>query len=122
MRTLLAACSVALSLATSLCAAPAQAQAFSPAMTAAASLEMYQEAVAAFRDHRYSAAYGRFMLLADGGHEAAAQMALTMYRNGPALFGAEWDATEMQLARWSALVVASERESSDYLRLSAAAQ
>lgn len=119
MRTLLAACSLVVSIAT-LAPAPARAQAFSPDLGVATSLEMYQEAVAAFREHRYSAAYGRFMRLADAGHEASAQMALTMFRNGPALFNAEWDATEMQLARWSALVVATERESNDYLRLSAA--
>ena len=114
MRTLIARCSLAVA---AVFAAPTFAQE-APALSAAAQLEMYQDAVAAFRDHRFSAAYGRFMRLADAGHENSAQMALMMYRNGPALFGAEWEATDPQLAHWSDLVVAVERENNHYLHLS----
>lgn len=113
MRTFLCALFVAAAI-----AQPALAQDRQGALSAAQDLDTYVQAVEAFRDHRYSAAYGRFMRLADAGHEASAQMALMMYRNGPSLFAAEWEATDVQLAKWSALVVAAERESSDFLRVS----
>ncbi len=114
MRTLVACCLFAVA---ALVATPACAQ-DAAEFGAAAQIEMYQDAVAAFREHRFSAAYGRFMRLADVGHEAAAEMALMMYRYGPTLFGAEWEATDLQLARWSEMVVAVERESAEFLRLS----
>lgn len=97
---------------------PAFGQAFTSDLSPATQVEMYRDAVSAFGEHRYSAAYGRFMRLADAGHEPSAQMALAMYRNGQALFGAEWAATEQQLTRWSTLVVAAERENVDALRVS----
>jgi hypothetical protein len=69
----------------------------------------YAYAVESFRLHRYAAAYGRFVQLADAGHGPSAQLALVMYRNGPALFGSTWDATPEELEHWSALVVRDER-------------
>jgi hypothetical protein len=117
MRTLLAACS--LLVAATLAPAPALAQADEPAASVVSPLEIYQDAVAAFREQRYSAAYGRFMRLADAGHEASAQMALMMYRHGPTLFSAEWEATDFQLARWSEIVIAVERDNREQLRVSA---
>ncbi len=96
-----------------LLAGPAFGQAFTNELSPAAQIEMYRDAVTAFSAHHYSAAYGRFMRLADAGHEPSAQMALAMYRNGQALFGAEWDATEQQLTKWSTLVVTAERENAD---------
>jgi len=70
---------------------------------------MYAAAVESFRQHRYAAAYGRFVRLADSGHAESAQLALVMYRNGPTLFGSNWDATPEELEQWSALVVRDER-------------
>lgn len=99
--------------AAALLAGPALGQTSGPQLSPAAQVEMYRDAVAAFSEHRYSAAYGRFMRLADAGHEASAQMALAMYRNGDVLFGAQWAATGQQLAHWSELVVAAERENVD---------
>ena len=77
----------------------------------AAQQATYTFAVQLFREQRYSAAYGRFARLADKGHIPSAQLALVMFRNGPAMFGSEWDATPEQLERWSALVVNGERAS-----------
>jgi hypothetical protein len=72
--------------------------------------ETYAIAVESFRDQRYSAAYGRFMRLADKGHVQSAQMALVMYRNGKTLFGRDWDATPEQLEQWTRLIVLEETE------------
>lgn len=69
----------------------------------------YTFALDSFRAHRYAAAYGRFARLADGGHAPSAQIALMMFRNGPALFGHNWDATPEQLQRWKTLVQEAER-------------
>lgn len=101
-----------------LLAGPAFGQAFTNELPPATQVEMYRDAVTAFSEHRYSAAYGRFMRLADAGHEPSAQMALAMYRNGQPLFGTEWAATEQQLTHWSTLVVTAERENVDALRVS----
>lgn len=65
----------------------------------------YAHAVQSFREQRYAAAYGRFVHLADAGHAPSAQLALVMYRNGPALFGSDWSATPGQQQRWHALVI-----------------
>ncbi|HTT11479.1 MAG TPA: hypothetical protein VMG60_11360 [Burkholderiaceae bacterium] len=76
----------------------------------AAQQTAYALAVASFREHHYAAAYGRFVRLADAGHAPSAQLALVMYRNGPALFGSEWDATPEQLEHWNALVIQDEQD------------
>lgn len=68
------------------------------------------EAAAAFREHRYATAYGRFAELADAGDTAAARVALLMLREGPVLFGSDWSATLGQQARWNALVVNGGRQ------------
>ena len=70
---------------------------------------MYTSAVELFRQQRYSAAYGRFVRLADDGHIPSAQLALVMYHNGPTLFGSSWDATPEQLEHWRELVIKDER-------------
>jgi hypothetical protein len=48
-------------------------------------------------------AYGRFISLADAGHAPSAEMALWMYRQGPTLFGKDWDSSQEQLTDWSRL-------------------
>lgn len=65
---------------------------------------LYANAVASFRQARFPEAYGRFISLADAGHAPAAEQALWMYRNGPVLFGRDWDSTQDQLTAWSKLV------------------
>jgi hypothetical protein len=39
---------------------------------------------------------------ADAGHAPAAEVALVMFHNGPALFGRDWDTTQAQLTAWAA--------------------
>jgi hypothetical protein len=72
---------------------------------AAAAVDHWSEAQRAFREQRYAAAYGRFARLADAGHAPAAQMALVMATQGPALFGRDWFASPDQRRRWNALVI-----------------
>jgi hypothetical protein len=60
-------------------------------------------------DRRFSTAYGRFMRLADQGDASAANAALFMLRNGKALFGSDWSASEEQQAYWNALAVNAAR-------------
>jgi len=77
----------------------------------------YADAMQAFRDRRFPAAYARFVHLADAGHAPSAQLALMMYTNGPELFGSDWDATPDQQARWNALIVDSARNPYAFLGL-----
>ena len=88
--------------------ATARAADIRPNIVLADEQAMYAFAVEAFRRHYYAAAYGRFARLADAGHMPSAQLALVMYRNGPTLFGNNWDASTDQLERWSALVIKNE--------------
>jgi hypothetical protein len=90
-----------------LAAQPTVAQTADTALTVAQQ-SAYDVAVESFRNHRYAAAYGRFMKLADAGHVPSAQLALVMYRNGPVLFASLWDATPEQVERWTTLVVLGE--------------
>lgn len=79
--------------------APSTAQAVgSPAQQAA-----YARALQSLQDKRYAEAFGRLAELADLGHPAAAQLALTLYDHGPALLGQAWSATPGQQRRWFAL-------------------
>jgi hypothetical protein len=64
---------------------------------------LHANAVASFRQARFSEAYGRFIGLADAGHVPAAEMALWMFANGPTLFGKDWDSNPEQLAAWAQL-------------------
>ncbi len=64
---------------------------------------LHAQAVASFREARFSEAYGRFISLADAGHAPAAEQALWMYRHGPSLFGKDWDSTQEQLTAWAKL-------------------
>ena len=89
-------CAVALVLA---CQPPgASAQ---PAPGTAARL--HANAVASFRQGRFSEAYGRFITLADAGHAPSAELALWMYQHGPTLFDKDWDCSQMQLTAWAQL-------------------
>ena len=110
MRTLFSACAVCAAL---FAAQPAMARPQDSRLETLSSAQqtMYSFAVELFREHRYAAAYGRFARLADAGHAPSAQLALVMFRNGPTLFGSEWDATPEQVEHWSALLTAPGRNS-----------
>lgn len=63
----------------------------------------HDEGVQYFRAGRFSAAYGRFVELAEVGHKPAAQYALWMCQHGLELFGKDWDCNGDQLEDWSLL-------------------
>jgi len=72
--------------------------------------QLHADALQAFHEQRYSAAYGRFAALADDGHAPSAVMALTMASQGAAVFGSDWSATPGQLQHWSALAAREVRD------------
>jgi hypothetical protein len=100
LRTLCAAAVLA-------CCATAQAQWVEPALQANVSPTSREAQDARFREAmhmhkvgRWSAAYGRFAVLADEGYAPAARVALEMLRNGPSVYGTTWTAAPSQLAAW----------------------
>lgn len=68
-----------------------------------ATQRLHADAVTAFREARFPAAYARFIRLADAGHAPSAEVALWMYQHGPSLFGRDWDTTQDQLTAWAQL-------------------
>jgi hypothetical protein len=62
---------------------------------------LHANALASFRQARFSEAYGRLMSLADAGYPPSAQLALWMFANGPTLFGKDWDSNQEQLTAWA---------------------
>ena len=93
------------------CCATAQAQPMEPAAQPDAAKPSRQAQDARFREAmrlhragRWSAAYGRFVALADEGHVPAARVALEMLRNCRSVYGTEWSAAPMQVARWERAV------------------
>jgi len=84
---------------------PAAAQESSTTVLSSVQKASQVYAMQSFREQRYSAAYGRLAQLADAGHAPSAQLALVMYRNGPAWFGYAWSAAPSQLRLWNALVI-----------------
>jgi hypothetical protein len=89
------------------CCAKAQAQwkeavdASTPAATARESQSArFREAMRLHRAGRWSAAYGRFVALADEGYVPATRVALSMLRNGPNVYGIDWSAAPSQVASW----------------------
>ena len=82
----------------------------SPAVHAVLYSQLQADAMKAFRDHRFAAAYGRFATLADAGHAPSAHVALVMLRHGRAMFGSDWYASPGQQARWNAIVVNAGRD------------
>ncbi|MCU0920584.1 MAG: hypothetical protein MUF16_09650 [Burkholderiaceae bacterium] len=71
--------------------------------TSTLSERLHANAVASFRQARFPEAYARFMALADAGHAPSAEMALWMYKNGPAVLRRDWDSTQEQLTAWAQL-------------------
>ena len=66
----------------------------------------FQEAARLYQQGRWSAAYGRFIRLANEGDRDAARIALFMHRYGPTLYGAYWDAQPDERAAWTELAAA----------------
>jgi hypothetical protein len=71
----------------------------------------YNYAVQLYHTKSYSAAYGRFMRLADAGHLPSARMALAMLTHGQTLFNESWSATLVQQKQWGLLIQASTQGS-----------
>ena len=69
--------------------------------------EGMSEALQLYREGRYSAAYGRFLKLADAGHADAARIAMMMLRHGRDLYGTEWSAAPSQIAQWERMLNAT---------------
>jgi hypothetical protein len=67
----------------------------------------FTEALGLYRAGRFSAAYGRFVVLAAAGQPDAARFALQMLRHGAELYGTEWTAAPSQVAAWERLVGAA---------------
>lgn len=65
--------------------------------------ERFVAALQLYHDGHYSAAYGRLVALADGGHADAARIALLMVRFGPQLYDGQWSASASQIELWIAL-------------------
>jgi hypothetical protein len=63
----------------------------------------FEEAARQFQKARWSDAYGRFILLANGGDRDAARIALFMHRYGPQLYGSYWDASAEDVELWTQL-------------------
>jgi hypothetical protein len=85
------------------CHAPHAAAQTQSQSQAGASERLHANALASFRQARFSEAYGRLMALADAGHARSAEVALWMYMNGPTLFGKDWDSSQEQLTAWAQL-------------------
>jgi hypothetical protein len=62
--------------------------------------KLFAEAVRLYRSGRWSAAYGRFVALADKGDVASSRIALQMLRHGGELYGTEWAAAPSQVVVW----------------------
>ncbi len=63
----------------------------------------HAQAVEAFRQGRFSEAYGRFVHLANAGHAPAARLALWMCEQGPELFDKDWDCGPEEVVDWASL-------------------
>ena len=97
---------LSLSLAT-LLLAPGVGRAEAP--TSDATGHPFDQAMAAYGEQRFAAAYGRLIRLADRGHAEAARIAWFMHRHARSLYGNDWDATPEQLQRWSQQVMQAAR-------------
>ncbi len=62
--------------------------------------QLFDEASRLYRAGQWAGAYGRFIVLADRGNAQAARMALAMHKDGPVVYGRQWDASPEQLHAW----------------------
>lgn len=65
---------------------------------------VFADALQLYRHGHFTAAYARFVQLADTGHAESARVALAMLRHGPDLYGHQWTATPEQVAGWERAV------------------
>ena len=75
------------------------------AADAAKSETVFTEAMAQYKQGKWSGAYGRFAALADKGHAEAARIALIMLRHGSTMYGSDWGASQPQVDRWTKLAL-----------------
>jgi len=67
--------------------------------------ERFDAAVRLYRDGHWELAFASLSTLADQGHAPAAKLALLMLRYGTALYGANFPARPVQIARWAQRVL-----------------
>ena len=72
--------------------------------------QIFAYATELYRKGDFSAAYGRFRWLANGGDKAAARIALFMVANGETLYGSGWSSTPSEYAQWLLLVQSPEAD------------
>lgn len=65
----------------------------------------FTEAMAQYKQGKWSGAYGRFAALADQGHTEAARIALIMLRHGLTMYGSDWGASQPQIDQWTKLAL-----------------
>jgi len=63
----------------------------------------FEQALEDYRSGHTTAAYGRFMRLADAGDAESARIALMLLRHGPEMHGTAWGASQPQIDHWMAL-------------------
>jgi len=63
----------------------------------------FEQALEDYKSGHTTAAYGRFMRLADAGDAEAARIALVLLRHGPEMHGTAWGASQPQIDHWIAL-------------------
>jgi hypothetical protein len=112
VRSLMAAAALACCAAVPAGPVPAAAAAASPGLKGVSARQAqdarFREAMRLHRAGHWSAAYGRFVALADEGHVPAARVALAMLQNGPRAYGRQWSAAPSQVAAWKHAVDASD--------------
>lgn len=83
----------------------ADATAATPPMNVTSSDVAFSDAMEQYQQGRWSAAYGRFVALADQGHAEAARIALLMLRHGVKMYGNDWSASQPQINEWMKLAL-----------------
>lgn len=81
------------------------ATAATPPMDVTSSDVALSDAMEQYKQGRWSAAYGRFVALADQGHAEAARIALLMLRHGAKMYGHDWSASQPQMDEWMKLAL-----------------
>jgi hypothetical protein len=83
----------------------ADATAATPPIGVTSSDVAFSDAMEQYEQGRWSAAYGRFVALADQGHAEAARIALLMLRHGAKMYGHDWSASQPQINEWMKLAL-----------------
>ena len=64
---------------------------------------LFDQALAEYKEGRRTAAYGKFVTLADHGDAESARIALMLLRHGQKMHGAGWGASQAQINHWMLL-------------------